>query len=272
RSPTSSRSGRDARRASRTAARGGGRSRSRRTSWSSGSSSRGASPARGHSRCPSCSTARCSSRWPCSRRGCTRSPRSVVRSSCSPTGSSRSTPSRDGTSCPGTASRSCRRISSPSGSSWQGSSGHIDLPAGHAAPDSCGVSRLPPIAVRAAAPEVLPLPAVEGLRWRPLERGDVPAWTALVQAGQEADGLEFRLSQEEAAEAFDMPAVTMETDSLLGLDAEGVPRAWALVYRYEGDETLVRAVVDGGVHPAWRARGVGTQLVAWGTARGRQLL
>lgn len=134
------------------------------------------------------------------------------------------------------------------------------------------MSRLPPIAVRAAAPEVLPLPAVEGLRWRPLERGDVPAWTALVQAVQEADGLEFRLSQEEAAEAFDMPAVTMETDSLLGLDDEGVPRAWALVYSYEGDETLVRAVVDGGVHPAWRARGVGTQLVAWGTARGRQLL
>jgi len=134
------------------------------------------------------------------------------------------------------------------------------------------MSELPPISVRAAAPEVLEAPEVEGLTWRPLEREDVPAFTGMVQEVQEADGLEFRLSQEEAEEIFSMPAVDLSKDSILGLDAEGLPRAWALVYSYEGDESLVRAVVDGGVHPTWRGRGIGSQLVAWGTGRGRQVL
>lgn len=134
------------------------------------------------------------------------------------------------------------------------------------------MSHLPPIAVRAAAPEILPRPEVDGLEWRPIRREDVPAWTALVSRILEADGMEYRMAQDEAAEYFAMPAVDMQTDSLLARDGDGVPRAWSLVCSYEGDETLVRAVVDGGVDPAWRRRGVGRQLVSWGTGRARQVL
>src|SRR5690606_1305820 len=115
-------------------------------------------------------------------------------------------------------------------------------------------------------------PSSAGLAWRPLDRGDVAALTALVQATQEADGLEFRLSAAEAAEYFDSPSLDPERDTIVGVDDDGGLVAWAIVVTFSGDETIVRAVIDGGVHPRWRGRGVGTALVAWGTGRARQLL
>lgn len=129
-----------------------------------------------------------------------------------------------------------------------------------------------PLAVRANAPEVLETPSSAELTWRPLGRGDVPALTTLVQATQEADGFEHRLSLDEALEMFDSPTLDARRDSIAGFDDDGVPRAWGIVFTHGGDETLVRAVIDGGVHPQWRRRGIGTQLVAWGAGRGRQLL
>ncbi|MDQ2624889.1 MAG: GNAT family N-acetyltransferase [Actinomycetota bacterium] len=129
-----------------------------------------------------------------------------------------------------------------------------------------------PLSVRAAAPTHLEAPRVDGLTWRPLARGDAPALAVLIQAGQEADGLDFRFSEAEAIEIFDAPALDAERDTIVGVDDDGALRAWTIVFTLSGDETLVRAVNDGGVHPEWRARGIGSQLVAWGTARARQLL
>lgn len=129
------------------------------------------------------------------------------------------------------------------------------------------------LAARAEAPDHPPNPAPElGLVWRALEPADVVELTALVQATQEADGLEFRLSQAEASELFDSPSLDAERDTIVGLDDDGVMVAWAMVVTFSGDETIVRAINDGGVHPRWRGRGVGSALVAWGTGRARQLL
>lgn len=132
---------------------------------------------------------------------------------------------------------------------------------------------LPPIAERAAAPADVPLPDPSlGLTWRPLTRGDVPALSALVTRTEVADGVPFRTVAEEIDEKFDGEWRDIPRDTLVGLDADGVPRAWAEVDQPPGDTRVVRAFVGGGVDPDWRGRGVGRAVVAWSHARARQVL
>jgi len=135
------------------------------------------------------------------------------------------------------------------------------------------MSRLAPIAERAAAPATLDLPPSDlGLAWRPLTPADVPELTVLVQAQEEGDGLPFRTVEDEVAEYFDSASLDPEHDTVVGVDGEGTMRAYCFVMTYAGDTSLVRALHLGGVHPQWRRRGVGTALVAWANGRARQLL
>ncbi|MGW6130017.1 GNAT family N-acetyltransferase [Cellulomonas sp. NPDC055163] len=132
---------------------------------------------------------------------------------------------------------------------------------------------LAPIAVRAAAPVQPPLPPAElGLAWRALEPDDAPALFDLVAAIEAADALPFRRSLEEVVEMFEGDWKDHARDTLVGLDADGAMRAYAQATTAPGDESLVRAFLLGGVHPAWRGRGVGRAVVAWLDGRGRQLL
>lgn len=132
---------------------------------------------------------------------------------------------------------------------------------------------LAPIAVRAAAPAVAPVPTgTPGLTWRPLTRDDVPALTRLVTAVEEADGAPFRTSAEEIDEEFDGDWKDHTRDTLAGIDADGAIRAFAQVNQPPGDARVVRAFLDGAVDPQWRGRGIGRQVLAWEVARGRQVL
>ncbi len=135
------------------------------------------------------------------------------------------------------------------------------------------MSPLAPIADRAEAPTSLELPPSDlGLTWRPLTPTDAPELTVLVQAVETGDGLPFRTALEEVAEYFDSATLDAARDTLMGLDPDGVMRAYCFVMTYAGDASLVRAIHLGGVHPQWRRRGVGTALVAWANGRARQLL
>ncbi len=132
---------------------------------------------------------------------------------------------------------------------------------------------LVPIAERAAAPARLPEPGpATGLAWRAAERADVPALAALVARVEAADATPFRTSEPEVDEWFDGAWKDLPADSRVGFDADGVPRAWAVVDAPPGDVRTVRAHVNGGVDPQWRGRGIGRALVAWQTARARQKL
>lgn len=130
-----------------------------------------------------------------------------------------------------------------------------------------------PVAVRAAAPVTPPVPTAGGLTWRAWTRDDVPGLTALMRTVDEADGRTWFLSAGEVAELLDAPFADPATDTLVGLDADGALVAHAYVERFstDGADTL-RATLGGGVHPARRGEGIGTELLAWAVGRARQVL
>lgn len=103
-----------------------------------------------------------------------------------------------------------------------------------------------------------------GLTWRPIAAADVPAWHRLVRAIEAADQPAERYSAGDLQdELLDGSWKDPRTDSLLGLDADGTPRAFAHVEVRPGDTRSVRAFCWGGVDPTWRGRGVGRALLAW---------
>ncbi|WP_129785174.1 GNAT family N-acetyltransferase [Promicromonospora panici] len=134
-------------------------------------------------------------------------------------------------------------------------------------------SSRPSIAARAAAPRALPVPTAGGLTWRTWTRQDVPALAQLLRAVEQADGRDWFTSPEEIAESFDAPVFDAAADTLVGLDADGAMRAYAWAERFPTDgASLLRVTVHGGVHASRRGEGIGTELLAWGTARARQAL
>lgn len=102
-----------------------------------------------------------------------------------------------------------------------------------------------------------------GLTWRPLTPDDVPAWHALQQAIEDADDATERFDADDLLEELTVGShKDPARDSLVGLDADGTPRAFGLQDLMPG-ETLRRSFLFGGVHPDWRGRGIGRELLRW---------
>jgi len=128
------------------------------------------------------------------------------------------------------------------------------------------------LAERVAAPAVLPELTAGGLTWRPATRDDAGALLDLRNLVAEVDGEPYRESLDEMLEILDAPWRDLAADSVLGLDAAGVLRAYGYVETMPGDTTRVRAFLWGAVHPDRRGEGIGRQLFAWQEARARQIL
>lgn len=138
---------------------------------------------------------------------------------------------------------------------------------------SSDTTTLRPIAERAQAPAEVRVPSTAtGLTWRPLTPSDTPALTRLVNDIEVADAEPFRTSDEEIAERFDGSGKDIARDTLAGVDEDGELRAWAFVVQPPGDVSVVRTFLEGGVHPRWRGRGIGREVLAWEVDRARQLL
>lgn len=118
-----------------------------------------------------------------------------------------------------------------------------------------------------------PLPESSfGLTWRPLQPVDAAALMALRNACEEADGLDYRSTVQETMEELSAPEADVERQAIAGFGGAG--RMVAFGWAQPKAKPTVRRRVDlwGAVHPAWRRRKLGTQVLRWSEARGRQFI
>src|SRR5690606_24269931 len=119
------------------------------------------------------------------------------------------------------------------------------------------------------AMSMVALPDSSTLTWRALAADDLPGWHRLVQTMEAADDPAERNTLDDLREALlDGSWKDPRRDSIVGLDDDGVPRAFGLVEVLPGDVRTIRAFCWGGVDPQWRAGGIGRALLTWQEALG----
>lgn len=111
-----------------------------------------------------------------------------------------------------------------------------------------------------------------GLTWRPISLDDIDVWHRLIGAIEAHDDPTERLDHGDLVDELTAGSYKdPERDSLIGLDGAGVARAFGHQTPLPG-ATLRRIFLWGGVHPEWRRRGIGDELLRWQTERARATL
>jgi mycothiol synthase len=117
----------------------------------------------------------------------------------------------------------------------------------------------------------LPSPDL-GLTWRPISDDLIDIWHGLMATIEAHDSCSERQNRDDLIETLhDGPYKNPARDSLLGRDGAGTARAFGVVIPLPGD-TLRRVYLWGGVHPEWRGRGIGRELLRWQTERSHEAL
>lgn len=130
-----------------------------------------------------------------------------------------------------------------------------------------------PLSERVGAPVHAPMPTHPDVaEWRPATAADIDGIWQLDRAMGAVDHPNYLATREEIAEDFGFSHFDPERDSLVGLDAGGRIIANGMCLFPPGQETLVRSILFGGVHPSMRQRGISRQLIQWQIARARQQL
>ncbi|MEO6826386.1 MAG: GNAT family N-acetyltransferase [Microbacteriaceae bacterium] len=126
---------------------------------------------------------------------------------------------------------------------------------------------LAPLSDRVPAPE-LPTPThPEVAEWRPATVEDIDLVLEVQQAQDRVDHPNYLTSREEIERDFGHHYVDLAKDSLLAIADDGQLLANGLVIFPPVHDTLVRSILLGGVHPEFRGRGIGRELLAWQEAR-----
>jgi ribosomal protein S18 acetylase RimI-like enzyme len=124
-----------------------------------------------------------------------------------------------------------------------------------------------PSGLPAAGSGELPAVGFPELHWRSAGPVDLDAWAALIArtaAAEQPVWFERRADLEQIMESKNNP---VGPNTMLGLDADGVPRAYArLTKNRDGAKAHGFCAVD----PQWQRRGVGSALLSWLEARTRQ--
>jgi ribosomal protein S18 acetylase RimI-like enzyme len=130
-----------------------------------------------------------------------------------------------------------------------------------------------PLRERVLAPTHLDLPRHPEIAvWRPSTEADIDEIWQLDRAMGELDHPNYLATREEIAEDYGFSHFHPELDSLVGVDLTGRIVASGVCMFPPGQETLVRSILFGGVHPSYRGRGIGRQLLEWQIARAEQQL
>lgn len=117
------------------------------------------------------------------------------------------------------------------------------------------------------------LPSSElGLTWRPISEDDIDRLLALMGVLEAHDNWNERQDRDDLVESlFEGSYKDATRDSVLGVDDAGVPRAFGHLTPLPG-ETLRRVYLSGGVHPDWRRRGIGREVLRWQTERAHEAI
>ncbi|MBG6084712.1 GNAT family N-acetyltransferase [Zhihengliuella flava] len=107
---------------------------------------------------------------------------------------------------------------------------------------------------------------------RPLVLADVPAWTALFNLVSQHDDFGEVTTEAEIADGFTLPGFTAAEDTRGWWDGDQLIAVTEVsVRQLLGEDAIARSFVDGLVHPAYRGRGLGTDIMRWGIDRARAL-
>ena len=100
---------------------------------------------------------------------------------------------------------------------------------------------------------------------RPLRRSDVPALARLMAAVNEADEDVVDISETQLLESFDEPGHDHQNGSLAIFDGPALIGYGVLSARSAADP-VHNMRHEGAVHPSYRGRGIGAELLAWAEA------
>jgi len=113
--------------------------------------------------------------------------------------------------------------------------------------------------------------AAPGHALRPMTPVDFPAVARLKNEINAAAGLHVVSTAEEVSEEMTGPYVSLATDTVC-VESDGALVGYAHTVFLDSEEKELRCYVFGGVHPAWRGRGIGSAMLSWGTARATEQL
>jgi mycothiol synthase len=117
-------------------------------------------------------------------------------------------------------------------------------------------------------PPEVPAPTT-GLRWRAITAEDIDGWLELIRRIAAADKPSYVEQRADLEHTLSSSSDNPARDTLLGLDRDGIPRAYASLVRTEGSDKIHGS---GGVDPQWRRRGIGTAVLRWQVQRSRERL
>ncbi|WP_241965241.1 GNAT family N-acetyltransferase [Microbacterium telephonicum] len=117
-------------------------------------------------------------------------------------------------------------------------------------------------------PEVPQHPYVAA--WRAPTEDDIDAVHALMAAADTVDHPTWITPRDEVADTFDLPHIDHRRDSIIGVDAGGRVVALGSAFLHPSRAGALTVTLGGCVHPEVRGRGIGTAVLAWQRARGRQ--
>ncbi len=106
--------------------------------------------------------------------------------------------------------------------------------------------------------------------WRPLDRGQVRAMAGLIAAIEAVDHQDEHLGEEDLAEDFDDPEADYERGSVAMYRGHTMI-GFSVLSPRTAAEPVHEMRLDGGVHPAYRGRGIGSELLGWAEQAARPL-
>ncbi|HEY9355926.1 MAG TPA: GNAT family N-acetyltransferase [Arthrobacter sp.] len=106
-----------------------------------------------------------------------------------------------------------------------------------------------------------------GLRWRPATATDVQAWAALIARTAAVENPVWYEREADLQQQVESRKNPPAENTILGLDNDGVPRAYGRISRNPG---AGKAHGFGCVDPDWQRRGIGRALLSWLEERARR--